>query len=215
MRTLVLLAALTLALPALAADDISKVNSSIRVDAGTEAGDLETVNGGIRVSEGAGAKHVETVNGSVRLERGARAESVETVNGGIELGENAIVTAEIEAVNGSIELATGAESGSDVSNVNGSISIRGARVGGRVETVNGNITVTDGARVVGGIKVEKPSGWSWGKQRPPRIVIGPDSEVGGELVFEREVELYVHSSAKVGAVSGAEAIRYDTATPPN
>jgi hypothetical protein len=69
--------------------------------------------------------------------------------------------------------------------------------------------------VVGGIKVDKPSGWSWGKQRPPRIVIGPDSEVGGELVFEREVELYVHSSAKTGAIRGAEAIRYDTPTPPN
>jgi len=77
------------------------------------------------------------------------------------------------------------------------------------------VTITDGAKVLGGLKVEKPSGWSWGKSRPPRIVIGPDSEVAGELVFEREVELYVHASAKVGPISGATPVRYDGANPPN
>jgi hypothetical protein len=69
--------------------------------------------------------------------------------------------------------------------------------------------------VLGGIKVQKPSGWSWGKQKPPRIVIGPDSEVGGALVFEREVELYVHATAKVGRITGATPVRYDGANPPD
>lgn len=214
MRTLLLAAALVLALPALAQDDISKVNSSIRIEAGKATGDLGTVNGGIRVGEGATAREVETVNGGIRLARGAKVESAETVNGGIELEETAIVERGIEAVNGGIELAPGAEAGGDVGNVNGGISVRGARIGGRIETVNGSVTVTEGAKVLGGIKVEKPGGWSWGKSRPPRIVIGPDSEVAGELVFEREVELYVHASAKVGPISGATPVRYDGANPP-
>ncbi|MFN9738484.1 MAG: hypothetical protein ACK59R_08015 [Pseudomonadota bacterium] len=215
MRTLLLAAALVLGLPAAAQEDISKVNSSIRVEAGKAAGDLGTVNGGIRVGEGATAREVETVNGGIRLSRGAKVETAGTVNGGIELEETAFVERGIEAVNGGIELAPGAEAGGDVSNVNGGISVRGARIGGRIETVNGSVTVTAGAKVLGGIKVEKPGGWSWGKQRPPRIVIGPDSEVGGELVFEREVELYVHASAKVGPISGATPVRYEGANPPN
>lgn len=215
MRTLLLAAALVLGLPAAAQEDISKVNSSIRVEAGKAAGDLGTVNGGIRVGEGATAREVETVNGGIRLSRGAKVETAGTVNGGIELEETAFVERGIEAVNGGIELAPGAEAGGDVSNVNGGISVRGARIGGRIETVNGSVTVTEGAKVLGGIKVEKPGGWSWGKQRPPRIVIGPDSEVGGELVFEREVELYVQASAKVGPISGATPVRYEGANPPN
>lgn len=215
MRHLLLAAALAVALPALAQEDISKVNSSIRIEAGKAAGDLGTVNGGIRLGDGASAREVETVNGGIRLARGAKVETAETVNGGIELEETAIVERSVEAVNGGIELAPGAEAGGDVSNVNGSISVRGARVGGRIETVNGSVTITDGAKVLGGLKVEKPSGWSWGKSRPPRIVIGPDSEVAGELVFEREVELYVHASAKVGPISGATPVRYDGANPPN
>ena len=36
--------------------------------------------------------------------------------------------------------------------------------------------------------------------------------VDGPLVFEREVELYVHNTAKIGAVTGATArCRYDGA----
>jgi hypothetical protein len=39
-------------------------------------------------------------------------------------------------------------------------------------------------------------------------VIGPDSEVVGAIVFKREVELFVHESARIGRVDGAEAKRY-------
>jgi hypothetical protein len=48
-----------------------------------------------------------------------------------------------------------------------------------------------------------------GKRKPPRIVIGPNAQVDGALVFEREVKLYVHRTAKIGAVSGTTAVRYD------
>jgi hypothetical protein len=64
--------------------------------------------------------------------------------------------------------------------------------------------------------VEKPHGFSLhlSKQRPPRIVIGPNAVVDGTLVFEREVTLYVHGSARIGKVTGATAQAYSTATPP-
>jgi len=74
-----------------------------------------------------------------------------------------------------------------------------------------------GSHVRGGITVEKPnSGWMpvSMKQRKLRIVIGPDAVVDGPLVFKRDVTLYVHKSARIGQVTGATAVRYDGARPP-
>ena len=48
---------------------------------------------------------------------------------------------------------------------------------------------------------------------PPRIVIGPKSQILGELRFERDVRLYVHESARIGRVTGAEPVRYSGAAP--
>src|SRR5690606_14183412 len=74
------------------------------------------------------------------------------------------------------------------------------------------------SHVKGGIQVEKPNrhGFSlhMGKQRPRKIVVDPDAVVEGALVFEREVTLYVHDSARIGTVTGATVVRFSTPTPP-
>lgn len=195
--------------------DISRINKSITVEDGGKAGELDTVNGSIRVGENATIESAETVNGSVRLGRGAHAGEIETVNGGIDLAEDVTVARNVEAVNGSIELERGAEVVGEVSNVNGTIEARAAHVGGRISTVSGDVRVLDGSRVDGGILIEEPSGWnfSWKQNRPPRVVIGENAVVGGELRFEREVELHVHESAKIGPVVGATAKRYSGTAP--
>jgi hypothetical protein len=80
--------------------------------------------------------------------------------------------------------------------------------------VNGDLTVGAGARVEGGILYKKP-GMSWGPSgRPPRVIIGPDAVIGGTLIFERTVELFVSESAKIGPVTGATPVRFKDATPP-
>jgi hypothetical protein len=68
--------------------------------------------------------------------------------------------------------------------------------------------------VRGGIWVEKPHGIHFGRQRIPRIVIGPDATVQGTLRFDREVELFVHPSAKIGPVAGAKVQSWTTTLPP-
>jgi len=65
-----------------------------------------------------------------------------------------------------------------------------------------------------GILVEKPRGISFGRLRVPRIVIGPNAVVEGELRFEREVELFVHPKARIGKVVGATARSYTDTLPP-
>ena len=237
-RSAPLLLATALALAsggALAQEDISKVNGGVSAEAGQTYRDLSTVNGGIRIGDGARLRNAETVNGGIRGGDGLQAEDMETVNGGINLGARAQVDT-LTTVNGGIRLGTDARVGRHIESVSGGVFVdRGGRVGGNVgtvngaiglvdtdlgggiETVNGDITVGVGSHVKGGIRIEKPKGnWGvrWGKPKVPRIVIGPDAVVDGELVFEREVTLYVHQSARIGNVSGATAQRYSTPTPP-
>jgi hypothetical protein len=45
-------------------------------------------------------------------------------------------------------------------------------------------------------------------------VIGPEATVQGTLRFDRQVELFVHPSAKIGTVAGAKAQAWTTTLPP-
>jgi hypothetical protein len=217
----VLLAATGVAVAHDHADDrgrsIDKVNGGITAEAGRTYGDLSTVNGGIDLERGARVEDVETVNGGIEASDDVAARSVSTVNGGIRFGQRARIDGGVETVNGGIFIDRGGNVRRDVSTVNGGIGLVDTDLGGGIETVNGDITVGIGSHVKGGIRVEKPTGnWNFrmGKPKVPRIVIGPDAVVEGDLVFEREVKLFVHQSARIGNVSGAAARRYSTATPP-
>lgn len=215
MRSLVLISVL-LASPAVfaAGNDISKVNTSIRAEAGAEYGDLSTVNGSITVEDGVIAESVDTVNGSVRLRDRASVESAETVNGSITLGSDVAVDDGVSTVNGSITSERGGRIGGKVETVNGKIEILATEVGNGLSTVNGDVTVGADSVVRGGILIEKPKGnWFSSKSRPPRVVIGPNAVVEGVLDFRREVELYVHDTAKVGTIKGATAQKFSGATP--
>ena len=217
------LLAMLLSVPAFGAS----INKSIKIGAGEEAGgatsvngsisvgsdavvtgNLKTVNGTIRIDAGAQIQKATTVNGGLRLSENVRAENLSTVNGSIKVGEGASIDGDVGAVNGRITLQRGTTVSEGVGNVNGQIELSGAIVGGNIETVNGDIELADQSVVRGDIIVEKPGGWSWGKERrrKPRIVIGPGSRVEGEIHVEREVELFISDSAEVGNVSGEMSI---------
>jgi DUF4097 and DUF4098 domain-containing protein YvlB len=187
---------------------IDKVNGSIHVEGDQQGGDLSTVNGGIRVDAGGSAQKVSTVNGSIELGDRVSVDAVETVNGGIELGQSARVARSVEAVNGHIALAHGADVAGKASNVNGRISLDAAHVGGGIETVSGDVEIGADSKVEGGVIVDKPHGFSWGKDKNPRIVIGPRAVVAGTLEFRRDVDLYVSESAHVGTITGATAAKF-------
>jgi DUF4097 and DUF4098 domain-containing protein YvlB len=216
MRHTVLFLALALAASnSLARDnDVSKVNGSIHAESGQSYGDLDTVNGSIRIDAGATVGDVETVNGSISGEDKAALASASTVNGSITLGEQARVSGNVETVNGGITIGKLSElNGDELSTVNGKILIYQSTIHGQISTVNGDITIGSSSHVHGGILVDKPTGISWGKQKKPRILIGPNAVVMGELVFKREVQLIVHSSAKIGKVTGATAETYTDKIP--
>ena len=215
---LTLSVALALPLTTIAAagdPDISKVNGSITVDDGGRQGELNTVNGSIRIGSNARVGEATTVNGSVKVGDSVQTGDLGTVNGSIRVGRNVTINGSVETVNGSIFVDRGGNIRKGVSTVNGGIGLVDTDVAGGIETVSGDTTVGVGSHVRGGLHYAKPGKiWFSTKQREPRVVIGPNARVDGPLVFEREVELLVHRSAVIGPVTGATAVRFDTATPP-
>lgn len=207
MRSLALIAVLAVSPIVHAKQDIDKVNGAIRTEAGAEYGALDTVNGRITIAAGARADSASTVNGAIDVGDQAVVGSLETVNGGIDVGAGVAVAEGVETVNGAVEVAAGSRIQGRVETVNGRIELEDADVEKGLHTVNGDVIVGAGSTVRGGILVEKPmGGWfNWGSSstRKPRVVIGPDAVVEGTLTFEREVELFVHTSARIGPVQGA------------
>ena len=193
-----------------AADDISKVNGSVKVEPGQQAGDVDTVNGSVTIGAGARAGDVETVNGSLKIDDKAVVGSAETVNGSITVGAEAEVQRGIEAVNGSLTLRKGAKVAGGLENVNGAMLLEGAQVGGGIETVNGDIRLVTGSYLTGGIHVsEHKSSWWQGKDpRNPRITIEQGVTVEGPLHFEREVDLYVAPGVNLPPVEGVQPKRF-------
>ena len=216
----------------------ASINKSVKIEAGSESsgassvngsisvgenavvtGGVNTVNGTVRVDAGARIENASTVNGAVRIGDNVKSGSLSTVNGAVKVGETATVDGDIEAVNGSISVKKGSTVADDVGNVNGHITLSGAEVGGDVSTVTGDIDVVDGSVVKGSVIVEKPSSWGWGKgkNRKPKIVIGPGSTVVGMIDVEHEVELFISESAEVGGVTGVmsmdDAVRFSGARP--
>jgi len=194
-------------------EDISRTNRSIHIGDGERVGDLHSVNGSIEIGDRAVAAIVKTVNGSVRIGTDGHAKSLGTVNGAVSVGKRSIVDNDMTSVNGRLTLSEEAVIQGNVKNINSRIVIGPrAHVGGKVISNNGDITLQENARVDGGIKVKaEPTHWfksGVSTQRRPVITIGPGAQVEGEMVFERDVELRVHSTAKIGAVTGASVERY-------
>lgn len=213
LSALVLLSAVALA----EGENIDNVNGSIRVNDGERKGDLSTVNGSIDVGDKSTVGDIDTVNGGVTLGDESTAAEIDNVNGSISLGEKARVARAVDSVNGSIRLERGADVGGKVENVNGRITLVAAHVGGGIFTTSGDIEVGANSRVENGIRVDRPnkSWFSFGKDDPPRIVIGPGAVVQGTLRFEREVKLYVSDSATIGTVVGATPVKYSGDVAPN
>lgn len=197
--------------------DLSTVNGGIRIGDGVTARDVETVNGGVRAGDGITVEKMETVNGAIQIGARAQARSLTTVNGGIRIGTDAKLGGNVESVSGGVFVDRGGRVDGNVSTVNGAIGVVGTEVMGDVKTVNGDITIGAGSHVRGRIVVDKPTS-NWFpvtiNRRSPRVIIGPNATVDGPLEFKREVTLYVHTSAKTGAISGATAVPYDSARAP-
>ncbi len=189
---------------------VSNVNGSIQIGDQSTTGSINNVNGSITLGTGVVSGQVNTVNGSLTLGDQSRVKgNARTVNGQIAGGAEIRIEGDLGTTNGRIRLGQGSQVDGKVSTSNGDISLKGAQAGS-LETYSGSLELLEGAIVEGALTVRRP-------ERPPRqaprVVIGENVQVGGPLVFEHEVKLFVHESAEIGEITGAEAEFY-TDQPP-
>jgi predicted acyltransferase (DUF342 family) len=189
------------------------VNGNVIVGERAQAGDasFRTVNGRIEIGEGARVKNCATVNGKLVVGADSETGDLEAVNGSVVTGTNTRIHGHVQLVNGGIQLGSGTRVSGDLQTVNGRIELRGAEVGGDVANVHGDMLITEGTVVKGTVIVREQDVEIRGDDGPPepsRIVIGPGARLLGGLRAEQPVELYVHESAEVASVSGAEARRF-------
>lgn len=189
-------------------------NGGVKVGENSHVGNMDSVNGGLRLGANSQARDLDTVNGGIKLAEASKIRRAETVNGGISVDRDVIVERSLETVNGGIVVWPGSQIGGDVSTVNGNIEIHQALVGGNLMTAKGDIEVDEGSVIKGGIEVVQ-KGWnlSFGDKDSVRVVIGEDSVVEGKLTFKASVELFVHETAKIGEVEGAEVQRFSGSSP--
>lgn len=185
--------------------NISNVNGSVHASAGETYDTLSTVNGDVRVARGASAEVAKSVNGEIVLEQDVKVGRVSTVNGSVRIEDGATVDHEASTVNGGLHVGKRARIGGNVTSVSGDIEIEGAEITGQLGTYNGDIDLSEGSRVLGGIHIKKPSdnsNWDSKHNHPPEVHICSTCVVEGELRFDRPVELRVDPGAKIGQVIG-------------
>jgi len=222
--------ALAVALPASAQQSLSKVSGDVQTEAGQQYGSLATVSGDIHVAGKVQAKSVHTVSGDITVDADATVGNVATtsgelkvadngrtgalkgVSGNVTLGHKVVVDGDVTSVSGNIFADRGSRITGNLTSVSGAIGLVQTELGGSIKFVSGDVTVGVGSHVMGGVYLDKPQ---YSKQdHPPRIVIGPNAVVDGPLDFELPVQLYVHSTAKTGTITGATPIAFSTPTPP-
>ena len=218
-RALIVLSLLAACSTAYAQKDVSKVNGNVEVAAGERVGTAKTVNGSVKLGDGSTAKDATTVNGSIRAGNSVTIDDdATTVNGGVRFGTKATVNGDITTVNGDVYVPDGGAVKGGITTINGGIGLVRAQVGKDITTVTGEITVGIGSHVAGKLWVKKSKG-GWNGMplqitRIPTIIIGPNAVVQGGLVFEHQVKLYVHTSAKTGPIEGATAIAFSPPSAP-
>lgn len=218
-RALIVLTLLAACSTAYAQKDVSKVNGSVEVAAGEHVGSANTVNGSVKLGDGSTVKDATTVNGGIKAGNSVTVEDdATTVNGGVHFGTHATVNGDITTVNGDVYLPDGGNVKGDITTVNGGVGLVRSQVGKDVTTVTGDVTIGVGSHVAGKLWVKKSKGGLSGLPlqitRIPTIIIGPNAVVQGGMVFEHQVKLYVHTSAKTGPIEGATAIPFSTPTAP-
>lgn len=79
------------------------------------------------------------------------------------------------------------------------------RVGGDIETSNGDINLTRASEVDGDVIIRGKTGWlsrifSFGNRSEPQLEVDAESVIHGDIHLYREVELLIHPDARVGEI---------------
>jgi DUF4097 and DUF4098 domain-containing protein YvlB len=115
---------------------------------------------------------------------------VDAVNGQIKIGEGFVAKEGVSAVNGQIVIQEQGQIGGGLATVNGNILLNSVVVEKDIVSVNGNVKLKDGSLVKGDIHFRKSSNKNY-----PVLYISADSNVQGDIILERPVELELENKS--------------------
>lgn len=197
------------------------INRTLSVKAGDLADVYTSINGEVQLAEFAKANEVSTINGSLTLHGHNQVQSLSSVNGPIRAADSVVVKSTVRSVNGDIRLGAGLDAkaittvhgrlelaggkAEKLKSVTGAISIQNTQVAQGVETVWGDITVSQ-SRIGTRIRVIKPRS-SFGPlasaKRAPRLIIGEGCEIVGGIDLEHPTQVFVHTNAALPKINGS------------
>ena len=159
---------------------------------------------------------LSSVNGDIHASVAVVVKStVRSVNGDIRLGAE-LSAKEISTVHGKVELAGG--KAEKLKSVTGAMSIKSTEITQGIETVWGDISLTN-TRIGARIRVIKPRS-TYGpltqSKRAPRLIIGEGCEIVGGVDLEHPTQVFVHANAQLPKITGAmlgQVQRFSGASP--
>ncbi len=173
--------------------DVKSTNKSVKISEGRTVEDVGSVNGSVVIRNNVSAKRVTNTNGSISIGDNVSVDSVSAVNGQINVGKGFTANEDVSTVNGQIAIQAQGQIGGELSTVNGTISINGVVVQNDIVTVNGSIKLTNGSIVKGDIHFRGNTKNNYNKDYPV-LYISADSNVEGDIILERPVELELENN---------------------
>lgn len=208
-------------------------SGDVFVETGAVTRNIDTGSGSVELAAGASSGRIDTGSGSVRLGADAQSGAIDTGSGSVQGADRVTIDGDVDTGSGSIELGAGSSVRGKIDSGSGSVDFNGVTVEGPIDTGSGDISLVDcqlrddlrttrgevklegSTRVDGDLIIRKSKCWGicWGDDQPTRVIIGAGASVAGEIRSERETELWVHETARIGKVSGAEVKRFSGERP--
>ena len=233
-KRLVLQIALVATFSGAAYAEHQSINRTLHVKASDLPDVYSSINGEIQLAEMAKANDVSTVNGTLTLHGHNQVQSLSSVNGAIRVAESVVVKSTVRSVNGDIRLGAHLDAkeiatvhgqlelaggkAEKLKSVTGSISIKNTELTQGVETVWGDITLSQ-TRIGTRIRVIKPRstfGPLTRAKRAPRLIIGEGCEIVGGIDLEHPTQVFVHTNTALPKINGSllgQVQRFDGAAP--
>jgi hypothetical protein len=178
--------------------NVTSTNKSVNVAEGRTVEDVGSVNGSVVVEDNVTAKHVTNINGRISIGNNVSVDSLDSVNGQIKVGESFVAKESVSAVNGQIVIQGQGKIGGRLTTVNGNILISSVVVEKDIVSTNGSVKLKDGSLVKGNIHFRN-SAKHYNKNYPV-LHISADSNVQGDIILERPVELDLQNKNLEGKI---------------
>ncbi|WP_411692430.1 hypothetical protein [Glaciecola sp.] len=174
--------------------DLTTTNKSVRVAEGRTVENISSVNGSVSIDDNVTAERVSNTNGQIKIGDNVKVDSVKAVNGQIKIKEGFVSKGDVSTVNGQIKIGENGQVGGELSTVNGSINIHNVVVEKDIVTVNGHIYLKEGSVVKGDIHFRGNNNNN-NRKHTPVLYISADSNVEGDIILERPVELELENKS--------------------